>query len=46
VGSVPFVEFQTTLERFADLKYYKEQIDVYDIIAQRSRQRPDKTSRS
>jgi len=31
-GRVPFVEFANNEERFADLKYYKEQIDVYDII--------------
>ena len=32
-GRVPFVEFPNNVDRFADLKYYKEQIDVYDIIA-------------
>lgn len=31
-GQVPFVEFPNNIERFADLKYYKEQIDVYDTI--------------
>ena len=31
-GRVPFVEFANNEERFSDLKYYKEQIDVYDII--------------
>lgn len=31
-GRVPFVEFPNNVDRFADLKYYKEQIDVYDII--------------
>jgi len=31
-GRVPFVEFPNNTDRFADLKYYKEQIDVYDII--------------
>jgi SPP1 family phage portal protein len=31
-GRVPFVEFANNVDRFADLKYYKEQIDVYDII--------------
>ena len=31
-GRVPFVEFANNEDRFADLKYYKEQIDVYDII--------------
>ena len=31
-GRVPFVEFANNEERFADLKYYKEQIDVYDIV--------------
>ncbi len=31
-GRVPFVEFPNNIERFADLKYYKEQIDVYDIV--------------
>ena len=31
-GQVPFVEFPNNVDRFADLKYYKEQIDVYDII--------------
>lgn len=31
-GRVPFVEFPNNVDRFADLKYYKEQIDVYDIV--------------
>lgn len=31
-GRVPFIEFPNNVDRFADLKYYKEQIDVYDII--------------
>jgi len=31
-GRVPFVEFANNEERFADLKYYKELIDVYDLV--------------
>lgn len=31
-GRVPFVEFRNNEERYPDLKYYRELIDVYDLI--------------
>ena len=31
-GKVPFVEFPNNEERYSDLKYYKEVVDVYDIV--------------
>ncbi len=31
-GRVPFIEFPNNEERFSDLKYYKEIVDIYDTI--------------
>jgi len=31
-GKVPFVEFRNNEEKYPDLKYYKEIIDIYDLI--------------
>ncbi len=31
-GRVPFIEFANNEERYGDLRYYKELIDVYDLV--------------
>lgn len=31
-GKVPFVEFRNNEEKHSDLKYYKEIVDIYDLI--------------